>query len=330
MSRIVITGASGYIGSALAQRLLAEGHTLRLVSRNHDRFEAPSAGGASEHVVSDLSDAAAWLDVLNDADSVVHLSWRTSLRAAESDPIEDERLNVRPVRTLIEAVKTSGRPVDVVFASTVTVIGDKHELPATDDTPDCPISVYDRHKLVCERLLANATHEGLMRACSLRLSNVYGRGRDSVNSERGILNIMIRRAAAGNPVTIYGNGEYVRDFVHLHDVIDAFEVAISSRDARDGRAYMIGTGEGRTIADVFSAVAAEASRLSGKAVAVEFVDEPADLHPIERRNFTGRSALFHARTGWTARTDMMEAIRSDIQHALAGATSHAGIGAEAR
>jgi nucleoside-diphosphate-sugar epimerase len=281
-------------------------------------------------VVSDLSDFAAWLDILNDIDCVVHLSWRTSLRAAEADPTEDELLNVRPVRALIEAVKILGRPIDVVFASTVTVIGDKHELPATDDTPNCPISVYDKHKLVCEQLLADATQEGLMRACSLRLSNVYGRGQESVNSERGILNIMIRRAAMGHPVTVYGNGEYVRDFVHLHDVIDAFGAAIASREARDGHAYMIGTGEGLTIADVFSAVASEASKFSGRAVSVEFVDEPADLHPIERRNFAGRSALFHARTGWTARMNVMEAIRDDIRHALAEKTPDTAIGVKAQ
>lgn len=316
MSRIVITGASGYIGSALAQRLLAAGHSVRLVSRNVEQAEVFAGAGIPEHVASDLSDPSSWRLVLSEADCVVHLSWRTSLRAAEANAAEDERLNVQPVRALIEAVKVTRQPVDVIFASTVTIIGDRYELPATDDTPDRPISVYDRHKQLCEMLLADATRDGLLRACSLRLSNVYGRGRESVNGDRGILNVMIRRAAAGQPVTVYGNGEYVRDFTHLQDVVDAFQAAIACSKARDGSAYLIATGTGRTIAEVFSTVAAEASKLSGRTVAVEFVDEPADLHPIERRNFVGHSAIFHQRTGWVPGTDMMTAIRDDIRYAL--------------
>ena len=177
---VVITGARGYIGTALAGRLVAEGRELRLVSRSSDAWQIDRSN--ISHIVADLRDEATWAACLSDAEALVHLSARTNLRAAEVDPSGDEAINVEPVRALIRAAaRRGGRPLPVVFASTVTIVGDRHANPVDEQTPDRPCSVYDRNKLACERLLAEATRCGTVQACSLRLSNVYGFGRASTN-----------------------------------------------------------------------------------------------------------------------------------------------------
>lgn len=317
MSTVVVTGARGYIGSALAQRLSAQGYDLRLVSRPSD--EKPGGVLKADYVQADLRDEGVWSKIIAGAAAIVHLSSRTDLRSAESDPAGDENINVEPIRALVRAAEKAGAPVKVVFASTVTIVGNQNANPVDERTPDRPCSVYDRHKLACETLLREATARGVLRACSLRLSNVYGFGRSSVNSNRGILNAMMKRAAAGEALSIYGDGAYIRDFTHLDDVVAAFAAAVASDNVGDGRHFVIATGEGHSLVEAFGMVADEALARTGHRPEICHVPEPADLQPIERRNFIGDSRLFRAATGWQPRFSLKAGISDYFTRAAAAA-----------
>jgi UDP-glucose 4-epimerase len=238
------------------------------------------------------------MELLRDADTVVHLSSRTDLRAAEADPADDEDINVRPVRALVEAARRTDKPPKILFASAATIVGPNPQIPVGDAAHDNPCSVYDRHKLSGELILREATARGAVRACSLRLANVYGHGGASMNANRGILNIMMKRAADGEPLTLYGNGAYLRDFVHIEDVVEAFVRAIVAADICDGGHYVIASGHGNTLADAYAMIAEVAMERLRRRVEIVRVPEPADLHPIERRNFIGDSRVFQARTNW--------------------------------
>jgi UDP-glucose 4-epimerase len=259
-----------------------------------------------DYVAADLRDRNAWVRLLDGADAVVHLSSRTDLRAAEADPQGDDDINITPVRALVTAAAeaTRANPVSVVFASTVTIVGAHPTLPVDETAPDAPCSVYDRHKLICETMLREATQRGALRACTLRLSNVYGYGQLSINANRGILNIMIHRAVAGEQLTIYGAGAYTRDFTHLEDVVEAFRLAAAQPALCDGRHYVITTGQGVTLMGAYALVADAALEFTGRRVEIHSIPEPADLHPIERRNFIGNSQLFAERAGWQPRFDI--------------------------
>jgi len=310
MSTIVITGARGYIGSALAQRLSAEGYRPRLVSRPSDTIK-------DGHVQADLRDAGVWSNLIADATAVVHLSSRTDLRSAEVDPAVDEDINIEPVRALIRAAEKAKTPVKFIFASTVTIVGTQNENPVDERTPDRPCSVYDRHKLGCETLLREASARGVLRACTLRLSNVYGYGRSSVNTNRGILNAMMKRAADGEPLPVYGDGAYIRDFTHLDDVVAAFCAAVASGTVGDGRHFVIATGHGHSLKEAFGMVADEAAACTGRRPEIRHIPEPPDLQPIERRNFVGDSRLFQTATGWRPKFDLKAGIRDFFTRAAA-------------
>ncbi len=313
MSTVVITGARGYVGTALAKRLAAEGHTLRLVSRSADAPRiTPPHHAKIDYVKADLRDPRAWSRLLSGTDAVVHLSSRTDLRAAEVDPQGDEDINIAPVRALVEAA-TEGPAV--LFASTVTIVGAHPQVPVDEGTPDRPCSVYDRHKLRCEAILREATERGAVRACSLRLSNVYGFGGASINTSRGVLNAMLRRAINDEPLTLYSDGKYVRDFTHLDDVVDAFCLAITEARVCDGRHYVIATGSGHTLAEAYDLIAQAAFDYTGRRCEIRRVPEPADLQPIERRNFIGNSRLFQNLTGWHPRFDLRAGIHNFVRAA---------------
>lgn len=294
----------------MALRLAGEGRALRLVSRPSSTTSvAPPRGANIEVVEADLGDEAAWARLIQDAAAIVHLSARTDLRAAEADPAGDEMLNVAPVRALVRAAEKAEIPPTVVFASTVTVFGPRHANPANERTRDNPCSVYDRHKITCETLLHEATTAVTLRACTLRLANVYGFGGASVNSNRGILNVMMRRALAGEALTVYGEGAYIRDFTHLDDVVDAFaRAADGGPKLCDGSHYVIATGRGYSLVEAYRLIADAAFAATGRRVEIKHVPEPADLHPIERRNFVGNSALYQQRSGWRPGISLAEGV----------------------
>jgi UDP-glucose 4-epimerase len=312
---IVITGIRGYIGSALAERLASEGYALRLVSRSPSPAGAMSARTKCDYCAADLRDPQSWSQLLSDADVVVHLSARTDLRAAEADPGGDEDINVRPVRALIEAALAVGAVPKIVFASAATIVGPNPQIPVNDAAYDHPCSIYDRNKLACETILREATGRGVVRACSLRLANVYGYGGASINANRGILNIMMRRAIDGEPLTLYGTGEYVRDFIQIDDVIEAFHSAIVTPQVCDGGHYVIASGRGHTLAEAYAMIAQAAMEQLQRRVEIVRVPEPANLHPIEKRNFIGDSAVFRARTGWRPRFDLRAGIADCLARA---------------
>jgi UDP-glucose 4-epimerase len=305
---VVITGARGYIGSALAEKLGREGYVLRLVSRSPSAAHSTSERGVGEHRAADLRDPQNWSELLRDADLVVHLSARTDLRAAETDPVGDEDVNVRPVRALVEAAGRRNEPLKVLFASAATIAGANPKVPVDDTARDNPCSVYDQHKLTCEMILREATDRGTVRACSLRLSNVYGYGGASINANRGILNIMMQRAFAGESLTLYGSGVYVRDFIHIEDVIDAFQRALATPDVCNGGHYVIASGQGHTLAEAYAMIAESAMHSLRRHIEIVRVPEPPDLHPIEKRNFIGDSHLFCEQTGWRPHTDLRSGI----------------------
>jgi nucleoside-diphosphate-sugar epimerase len=309
VSTIVITGARGYIGSALVEKLATQGHALRLVSRSPNSTPSTSGWAACECRAADLRDPQSWLELLRDADAVVHLSSRTDLRAAEADPAGDEDINVRPLRALAEAAGAADRAPTIVFASAVTIAGANPQIPVDDTAPDDPCSVYDRHKLAAEMVLREATASGTVRACSLRLSNVYGYGGASINANRGILNNMMKRAVAGEPLTLYGNGAYLRDFIHIEDVIEAFLRAIVTPLVCDGKHYVITSGNGHTVAEAYAMIAEVAMEQLQRRVEIARVPEPADLHPIEKRDFIGDSRAYQEQTGWHPRFDLKMGIR---------------------
>ena len=317
MKKVVITGARGYIGRALANRLAEDGLGLRLVSRGAETplLEHRRATDV-EWVEADLRDPRAWSPLIADATTVVHLSSRTDLRAAEADPAGDENVNIQPVRALVQAAQSARQAPAVVFASTVTIVGAQHVNPVDEKTPDRPCSVYDRHKLECESILRAATQRGVLQACSLRLPNVYGYGAESINANRGILNVMMRRALGGEALTLFGDGSYVRDFTHLEDVVDAFYRVVLNPSICDGSRYVVATGRGYTLAEAFRLIAEETLARMHRRIEIRHVPEPKDIHPIEQRNFVGNPQLFSTLTGWCPHFDLQTGIQDYFKRAL--------------
>ena len=126
---------------------------------------------------------------------------------------------------------------------------------------------------------------------------------------------MLRRAVNGEPLTLFGDGAYIRDFTHLEDVVGAFRRAIADPSVCDGRHYVIASGRGHSLAEAYTLIADAALEHTGWRIEIRRVPEPADLHPIERRNFVGNPRLFEKRTGWRPRLNLSAGIHDYFHRA---------------
>lgn len=134
-----------------------------------------------------------------------------------------ERVNVGLVRDLVEAVRASGRPdTAVLFTGSVSAAGPSERGVYDGTEPDEPQGEYDRQKLAAERVLLAASAEGVLRGISLRLPTVFGYGPDSTARDKGIVSSMVRRAVAGEPITMWHDGTVRRDLLYVEDVARAF------------------------------------------------------------------------------------------------------------
>jgi nucleoside-diphosphate-sugar epimerase len=250
--------------------------------------------------------------LIEDVDVIFHLAAQTSAAKANADPLEDVSINVLPMVSLLEACRQAQSVPTVLFAGTATECGLASSLPVDETVSDEPVTIYDLHKLVAENYLKFYCHQGAVRGATLRLANVYGPGPPSSNTDRGILNLMVRRALAGEELTVYGTGEYLRDYIFVDDVARAFIAAAENMEAVKGGHYLIGSGTSRTVVEAIQQVAARVASKTGIEVPVVHAVPPGTLSPIDTRNFTASTTLFQGRTGWRAMVSLTEGIDRTI------------------
>ncbi len=261
----------------------------------------------------DIRRYATWQQALRGADIVFHLAAQTSVSVAEKDPWADYQINVLPLIHLARACREENSRPFVVFAGTVTQVGIPSRMPVDETHADRPVTFYDLHKWLAEQYLKRFSEEGILRGVSLRLSNVYGPGPESSAPDRGILNRMIQKALRGEPLTVYGKGAWLRDFLYVEDAARAFLAAGTQQARLNGRHFVIGSGRGTALVEAFRQVAEQVRLTTGRTVEVRHVPAPHPLSPIERRNFVADSSAFSQLTGWRAETTLEKGLALTTQ-----------------
>ena len=309
---IAVTGAGGFLGGRLVDRLATVDCRLIRLGRSPLPPLTVTPTARVFEVRGDVSDRGVW-DSVADADIIFHFAAQTSGASAAANPDADFLVNVTPMRHLLATCRQRGRQPIVLFAGTVTEAGIPPRLPVNEDGPDEPITVYDRHKLMAEADLEAAALAGSVRGVTLRLSNVYGPGAHARGQDRDVLNRMIAAALRGQQLTVYGTGAYLRDYVFIDDVVDAFLLAADGAERVNGRHFVVGSGCGVTIRDAFELIASRVEQLTGRAVDVTMSESVTALSPIEQRNFVADPSRFSAATGWLPSWSLTSGIDRTIE-----------------
>jgi UDP-glucose 4-epimerase len=252
---VLVTGGAGFIGSHIADALIARGDRVSVVDDLSTGDRANVNPAAELHVV-DLRDAAAAELVASlRPDAIVHQAAQVDLRKSVAEPATDAEVNVVGSVRLLEAAAGAGVK-RFLFASTGGAIyGEPLQVPQTEEHPAAPLSPYGCAKLAVEHYMHYYAEVRGLSCVALRYANVYG-PRQSPKGEAGVIAIFARRLFAGDEVTINGSGAQTRDFVYVDDVVAANLAAV---DADFRGAYNVGTGVETSINDLYEAMA----RLTG-------------------------------------------------------------------
>ncbi len=312
---ILITGADGYIGSSVTKLLLQRNCRLFLLSRYNSKPHHFSDAHKNISIIQgDITDKNIWRDILKNMDIVYHFAAQTSSKISNDQPELDLQINVLPVINLITTVIKYGYKPDVIFAGTVTETGFTDKGKINENRKDLPITVYDIHKLTAEKYLQYYGNQLNYRSVTLRLCNIYGPGPASSKPDRGIVNMMIRKALKGEPIAIYGNGKFMRDYLYISDVAVAFIKAAEHINKTKGNYYVLGTGTGHTVLDMARLIAKNVKRVAKRETRIQFSPFPNSTSKIEYRNFVADPMNYRKDTGWSAKISLQKGIAQTVAY----------------
>ena len=313
--KVLVTGGAGFLGSNLAKRLVeldAEVTVFTRVEKNKDNLkEILSKIKTIEGSLTNESDVS---QAIKDKDYIFHFAWQTDLKKSMISPKEDLMADVLGVINLLEICKKENPEVKIIFSSTTTVIGLPSKIPAGENHSESPLSIYDANKLLAEKYLQIYSRNGL-KSCTLRVSNIFGEFQRIDNPNRGVLNFMIGRALRGEKLTVFGSGEFIRDYCYVQNYVDAFILAALSENT-NGQAYVLGSGEGRTMNEVVEKIKKIVEQFGGKQVIIERTLFPEGEHDINKRNFAADFSKFREATGWFPRISFDEGLEKTIRFYL--------------
>lgn len=242
MSRVLVTGGAGFVGSHVAQALLARGEEVVVVDDlSAGRRENVPEGAVL--LVDDLADPGVAARALSGCGAVVHCAALTSVQASVEDPVASNRANLQASTRLLVAAREAGVR-RLVYSSTAAAYGDRVAGPADEERREEPVSPYGANKLAAELLFRMAPRlYGLDTVC-LRYFNVYGPRQDPSSPYSGVISIFVRCAVEGRAPTIHGDGRQTRDFVYVGDVARANLAAL---DVPRGEGLVCNVATGRAI-----------------------------------------------------------------------------------
>ncbi|MGC8667536.1 MAG: SDR family oxidoreductase [Chthonomonadales bacterium] len=298
-SRILVTGAAGFIGSHLVRRLLADGYLVRALD-DLSTGKMERLGGLLDRIEfrqADICDPDVCAWAVEGVEGVLHEAALPSVARSLEDPRSADRVNVGGTVTLLEACRRAGVR-RLVLAGSSSVYGDSAVLPKVETMDPAPLSPYAASKLAAEYYCSVFAHLGYVETVSLRYFNVFGPMQDPASEYAAVIPKFITALLEGRPVCVHGDGEQSRDFTYIENVVEANLLALNSPKA-NGHAINIGCGERTTLLQLI----AELERITGRRASVEHGpprpgDVPHSLADINKaRNLLGYNPKVDLRQG---------------------------------
>jgi UDP-glucose 4-epimerase len=294
----MIFGGGGFIGSTIADRLLKEGHELRIFERPRvEPYRRFAENERVEWITGDFLSAHDVSNVIDGADAVLHLVSTTLPKNSNDDPIYDVQSNVVGTLQMLNAMVAHNVRKIVFISSGGTVYGIPKHLPIDEDHPTEPLVSYGITKLVIEKYLHLYERLYGIKTVTLRVANPYGE-RQRIETAQGAVGTFIHHALKGLPIEIWGDGSVTRDYIYIGDVAEAFVRALEYSGPKN--VFNIGSGIGTSLNELIVIL----EEVIGK--------------PIERRNLPARpfdvavsvlsSELARTELGWSPSTSMHDGL----------------------
>jgi UDP-glucose 4-epimerase len=311
--RVMITGGLGFIGSNMARTLVTLGADVLIIDSllpdyGGNLFNIDGIAGQVRVNIADVREASSMNVLVRDREVIFNLAGQVSHIDSMRNPYEDLEINCRSQLTLLEACRYHNPAAKVVFAGTRQIYGRPDSLPVSESHLVRPTDVNGINKAAGEYYHLVYNNVFGVRACSLRLTNVYGPRQLIRHNRQGFIGWFLRLAIEDRTIQIYGDGSQLRDFVYVDDAADAFLRAGAS-DACNGDVFNVGGAHPISHRDLTTKLIELAG--SGR---VEYIAWPAEKKAIDIGDFYADSSRLARATGWTPTTTLDEGFRTTIAY----------------
>jgi UDP-glucose 4-epimerase len=309
--RVMITGGLGFIGSNLARALVDLGADVLLVDSlipdyGGNLFNVAGIEARVRVNIADIRQQSTMDWLVRDREVIFNLAGQVSHIDSIRDPQTDLDINCRAQLTLLEACRRHNPGVKVVYAGTRQVYGKAASLPVNEEHLVRPTDINGVNKAAGEYYHLVYNNVFNVRACSLRLTNVYGPRQLVKHNRQGFIGWFIRLAVENREIQVYGDGSQVRDLVYVDDAVDAFLRAGAS-DAVNGDVFNVGGAEPishRALVEMLIEIA--------NAGSMRLVPWPQDKKAIDIGSFYSDSSRFRTTTGWTPQIALRDGLRRSV------------------
>ena len=325
---ILITGGAGFIGSNIADSLLAEGRPVILLDAlARNGVEANVEWLKSRHgervdvCVADIRDHDVVSAKVACASAIIHLAAQVAVTTSLSSPYDDFAVNAQGTINVLEAARRLNPSAPLVFASTNKVYGHLERLeveprgdryvPSAKDISEFGVSEsqpldfatpYGCSKGAADQYVLDYARTFGLRASVLRMSCIYGPRQFGTEDQGWVAHFLIQ-ALGGAPITIYGDGRQVRDVLHVADAVAAYRAVLAGIDSVAGRAFNLGGGPANAVS--LRAMLAEIAALTGQKLDVRF----AEWRPGDQLWFVADTRMARNAIGWEAQRDWRDGLR---------------------
>jgi nucleoside-diphosphate-sugar epimerase len=309
--RALVIGGMGFIGANLADRLIAGGATVTILTplreRHADQADAFEGRGARV-VEGDLRDRELMPSLVDGQHVIFNLSGQSGAVRSMEDPWPDLDIHLRGNLVLLESMRLANPHARRLFAGSRLQYGKPEALPVREEDLGDPLCLHAVHKRTVEEYLKLYGHLFGLSYTVARITNPYGPGQPKGRTAYGVINRLIHLALANEALTIYGDGHQQRDYVHVADVVEALLLMASSPKA-NGRAFNVASGVGTRLVDVAHEIIAMAG--GGR---VEHVAWPPLAEQIETGDFVADISRAKRELGWSPARALRPGLEETVNH----------------
>lgn len=289
----LVTGASGKIGKNLIAYLLTKNWTVIAISSQPTKITHEKLTWIQESWESLNGIALPKIDV------VYHLAGQNNAYIAQKNVIEDIRSNLVLTINLLEALKKNSiKPLFVTLGS-ATEYGSRNNDELTENSKAAPETFYEVAKIATRHYIEQYEREGIIRkSISLRITNIYGMGKSIGDNDRGFIDDSIYRSMHNLDINCFGSGEFLRDYLHINDLVEALATAYLMESSLKSNVYNLSFGESHTVIQVLEKIQTLAQNKMNSTSKIIKVEFPPNKYDIEKRSAKVNSKKFRDESNW--------------------------------
>lgn len=304
LMEVLITGGLGFIGSNLAVKCVEQGHNVTIFSKSSSKLE--NIEEIRDKINISFGDIKYIGNQVKNKDWIFHFASTVDNYNIHSEPYKDVDINCNGTIALLEACRHHNPDARIIYPSTFFVNGNLKDLPATPDSPCEPLGIYPATRLAGEHFCKIYNQVFNLNSIIARFTNVFGIKEQKENKKKAAFNQLISLAMQNKEIPLYGNGNFIRDYIYVSDAVDA--CLLLAQKGKVGEIYYVGRGEKTKFKDLIDIVVEEA-----KAGKIKSIKPPEFHQKVGIGDYYCDNSLLRG-LGWSPKVSLRQGIKNTIEY----------------